>query len=431
MKIAIVSINYAPELTGIGVYSTGMAEYWAAHGDEVVVHTGFPYYPEWAKREADRGKWFERSTCNRVDLRRSFLYVPRRPRALTRILHELSFVLTSTLSYAFSGRSDVTLIVSPPLLLGVPIALLARAKGSLAVLHVQDLQPDAALELRMLPAGFLARALYALERLNYRVAHYITTISDSMLARIAHKGVPRTKLCLFKNWADLETDASPGGAPDFRCEWALADRFVVLYSGNLGAKQGLSTLLDVAQILADEPRIAIVIVGSGGEREALAASARERGLSNLQFRAPVAKPELARLLATADVSVIPQRVLVQDLVLPSKLCNLLAAGRPVIAGAHADSEMGRLITRWQCGVLVPPEDPAAMAQAIRSLYAEPDTAQALAARGPEAARALWDRATILDSLREQLCDWLDPERKLAVRKGSTAAAVPGETHGRP
>src|SRR5215510_13531405 len=97
-SIALVTINFAPECTGIGVYSSGLAEYLGERGYKVVVHTAFPYYPHWRKRAEDRGKLFREEWRGEVRVRRTYLFVPLRPNALKRILHELSFALTATLS---------------------------------------------------------------------------------------------------------------------------------------------------------------------------------------------------------------------------------------------------------------------------------------------------------------------------------------------
>src|SRR3974390_343365 len=160
MRIAIVSINYAPDQTGIAAYTTGMAEYLAASCHEVMVHTGFSYYPTWRKPADDRGKLYRSERLNGVCLHRYYLYVPRSPSALKRVVHEASFALCAFIGSLLSRRTDVTVAVSPPLPLAIPVLLGARLKRSRSILHVQDLQPDAAVNLGMIKDGVLASALY-------------------------------------------------------------------------------------------------------------------------------------------------------------------------------------------------------------------------------------------------------------------------------
>src|SRR5262249_19773586 len=112
MRIAIVGINYAPELTGIAVYTAGLAESMGARGMDVDVYTAFPYYPQWAKAPEHRRALGARETLNGVTVRRHYLYVPARPTAARRMLHELSFVVSASLGYLFGPRADCTIVVS-------------------------------------------------------------------------------------------------------------------------------------------------------------------------------------------------------------------------------------------------------------------------------------------------------------------------------
>lgn len=405
MRISIVSINYAPERTGIGVYTTGMAEFLAADGHDVTVHSGFQYYPEWKKSDADRGRAFRREQIHGVDLHRCYLYVPERPTSAKRILHELSFVISASMSYLFSRRADLTIIVLPPLALGAVIAVLAKLKRSATVLHVQDLQPDAAVELGMLRPGLLTRILYLLEEINYRLAGTVSTISEGMRAKIIEKGVPKPKTMLFRNWAN-DSFIQPGSRlTALREEWGLSqDHFVVLYSGNLGRKQGLESLLASAAMLADMPCIQFVIVGNGAEQPELVSNAESLGLSNIQFRPLQPLERLSELLATADVSVIPQKRAVTDIVLPSKLSNILASGRPVVAASPPTSDLAMILRAGDCGILVDPEDAGQMAAGIRRLASDP----ALCARYSMNARAYAEHHLLQASVIRRFAEALPP-----------------------
>ncbi len=405
MRISIVSINYAPERTGIGVYTTGMAEFLAADGHDVTVHSGFQYYPEWKKLDADRGHAFRREQVNGVDLHRCYLYVPERPTSVKRILHELSFVISASISYLFSRRADLTIIVLPPLALGASIAVLAKFKRSATILHVQDLQPDAAVELGMLRPGLLTRTLYLLERINYRLAGTVSTISEGMRAKIIEKGVPKQKTMLFRNWAN-DSFIQPGSRlTALREEWGLSpDHFVVLYSGNLGRKQGLESLLASAAMVADMPGIQFVIVGNGAEQAELVSNAARLGLSNIQFRPLQPLERLSELLATADVSVIPQKRAVTDIVLPSKLSNILASGRPVVAASPPTSDLAQILREGDCGILVDPEDAGQMAAGIRRLASDP----ALCARFSTNARSYAEQHLLQASVIRRFAESLPP-----------------------
>lgn len=367
MKISIVGINYAPDSTGIPVYTTGLAEYLSAGGHAVTVYTGFSYYPHWSKRPEDKGRLFRREILNGVDVRRHYVYVPARPSALKRMIHELSFVASVTLGYLFGPRAHLTIIVSPPLFIGIPVALIARLKGSRTVFHVQDLQPDAAVDLGMLKPGLLTGLFFFLEKLTYRLVDRVSTISQGMLERIASKGAPRRKLTLFRNWAHDHLVSPMGTDTRYRHDWQLGTQFVVLYSGNMGVKQGLNSVLDAAVALREQRDIVFVIVGDGSEKEALMERASTMQLGNVQFRPLQPMQRLSELLATADVAVVPQKQGVKDIVMPSKLSNLLASGRPVIAAAERETEVGRIVSESGCGVLVEPGNGREIAAATMQL----------------------------------------------------------------
>ncbi len=370
MRVSIVGINYAPDPTGIPVYTTGLAEYLADQGHTVSMYTGFPYYPRWAKAPEDRGRMFRREVRRGVTVRRHYIYVPSRPSALRRMLHELSFVFSVTLGYLIGPRADLTVVVSPPLFTGIPVALIAKLKRSRTIFHVQDLQPDAAVDLGMLKPGPLTGFFFFLERMTYRLFDTVSTISYGMLEKIASKGVPRGKLILFRNWAHDDLVTPMGTDTWYRREWNLGEKFVVLYSGNMGVKQGLDSLLEAAADLRERRDIVFLVVGDGGEKPLLMQRAREMGLDNIQFQPLQPMERLSELLATADVAVVPQKRGVKDIVLPSKLGNLLASGRPVIAGTDADTEFGRIVAESGCGILVEPGNGGQIAAAIADLSME-------------------------------------------------------------
>lgn len=421
-SVSVVSINYSPEITGIGVYSTGMARYLAEVGYRVVVHTGFPYYPMWGKAAADRRTRFREQWDEGIRVRRNYLYVPSRPTVARRILHELSFVISSSVSYLLGPKTDVTIIVSPPLFLGLPVALLAWLKGSKVLFHVQDLQPDAAVELGMMRRGLITRVLYGLERWTYRVADKVSAISPGMVRKIEAKGVSARKLLLFPNWADDTIVTPQSRNTRFRDRWDLGDRFVVLYAGNLGVKQGLGSVLEAAELLRDRKDIVFVIVGDGGEKQKLMQQARERSLENVQFRPLQAMSDLSELLATSDVSVVPQRRAVSDIVLPSKINNLLGSGRPIVVAADPGTDLHRVITDADCGLVVRPSDASALARALVTLCDSPETRATMSSNGRRLVETTLSQDVILGRFDLWLRSWIGADE--AESSLRTAAPEP-------
>ncbi len=381
-SVTVVSLNYSPEPIGIGVYSAGLAQHLNALGWPVRVLAGFPHYPQWRKSKNDRGVLYRTEhDAAGISLTRCYVFVPGRPTVLRRIAHELSFTFFCALRYAVSPRTDLTVVASPPLALAFVIALLGRLKGSRTIVHVQDLQPDAAIELGMIRCGRLTRILHTIERWTYKLASAVSTISSAMEERIAAKGVPHEKLILFRNWANSEAVVPGSHDTPLREEWGLGGKFVVLYAGAIGRKQGLDTLLDAAEQLRNRPAFAFVIVGEGGERAALEGAANARGLFNVSFRPLQPINRLSEMLATANTSVIMQRPGCGDIVLPSKLGNILASGRPVVAAASPNTELSRIVSGARCGLVVDPGDAAGLSEALVRLERDPVEAKGLGVNG--------------------------------------------------
>jgi len=395
LRVAVVTINYHPEPTGISVYSTGLAEFLFRRGHEVRVFTGFPYYPAWKKTPSDEGRLFASEDIDGVKVLRNYVYVPSKPTALRRIFHELSFSISALVRYLFSRRCDVTIVVSPPLLLAFLISFAGQIKKSLVLVHVQDLQPDAAIDLGMLKPGRFTDVLFAIERLTYSLAYRVSTISSAMRENIISKGVPKEKTILFKNWAD-ETLIKPlPPSQSLRNAWQLTDRFVVLYAGNMGVKQGLWILLKAAEAMLTDPDVVFVIVGDGGEKPDLVERAQRAGLMNVVFKSLVPREQLSQLLATADVSVITQKPGIDDLVLPSKLGNLLASSRPLIICTATGSELSDIAHGADCGIVIDPDDVNGLVAGIRHLRSNSEDSERMAKNGVVYVRSHLGKDAIL------------------------------------
>ncbi len=368
MKVLLCSANYAPELTGIGKYSGEMAAWLAAQGHEVRVVAAPPYYPAWRVAESHRGRAFLQERLAGVRVWRAPLWVPARPGGPARVLHLLSFGFASApllLWWALAWRPQVVVVVAPFLTSAPGAWLAARAAGARAWLHVQDWEVDVAFGMGLLKGEGLRRVVTAAERWLLRRFDRVSTISERMLQRAAAKGVAAQRLVRFPNWVDEQAirPLQPGTST-YRAELGLPEgAVVVLFSGTLGAKQGLQIIPQAARLLADEPALHFVICGDGPMKPELLRLAE--GLPAMRFLPLQPAERLGELLGLADMHVLPQDVAAEDLVLPSKLSGMLASGRPVVATCAPGSEMAAVV--GGCGLVVPPGDAPALAAALRRL----------------------------------------------------------------
>lgn len=379
MRIIVWGINYRPEPTGIAPFNAGLCEELRRRGHDAEMVTAFAYYPRWAKAPGDRGRAYRRDELDGVPVYRCWHYVPRRVTTLRRIVHELSFGLASLLRVALRPAADVYVVVSPPLILGPLAALVCRLKRRPYVFHVQDLQPDAAVGLGMVRPGLFTRLLYRVEASAYRHAAAVSGISEGMMTAFAAKGVPEVKRWLFPNWIRAGTSVSAGAAvraaAAFRAKYAIpSDCFVASYSGNLGRKQGLETLVEAVTLLerrsAGVRPIMVLLVGDGAMRETLAAQVQATGSAAVRMLPLLDETDYQGMLAASDVSLIVQAPGTGQYFFPSKLLSVLTAGCPVLSVADTESELAQAVADGSFGRNVPPADPEGLARALEELAAD-------------------------------------------------------------
>lgn len=366
MKLLLYSINFTPELTGIGKYTGEMTAWLAQHGHDVRVITAPPYYPAWQVSEGYSACCYKQQDWQGTRVYRTPLWVPTQPGGLKRLLHLASFALSSlpVLLAQWRWKPDIVFVVEPPLMCAPAASLFACLRGARSWLHVQDYEVDAAFDLGLVKGRVLRRWITAAEAWLMRRFDRVSTISGRMIERALAKGVDPARLLAFPNWVDISSIHPDMAGGVYRAELGIApDQVVALYSGNMGNKQGLEVLADMARQCEDDPRLVFVFCGNGSGRADL--QTRCTGLRNVQFLDLQPHERLGQLLTMADVHLLPQRADAADLVMPSKLTGMLASGRPVVATANPGTEVAQVVAG--CGLVVKPEDATALANAVKSL----------------------------------------------------------------
>lgn len=416
MRLLLFSLYYAPEPTATGKYNAEMVEWLAARGHRVDVITGLPHYPEWRVYPGYERVLWRVEQINGVRVFRAGHYVPA-PERLTasgRIALELTFSLNALpywLRNAVGSKYDVVFVVCPPMQLGVYARLYGVLRNVPWVFHVQDLQVDAALRLGMLDSR-LARFLYSVEEYLLKKATRVSTISEAMRARIVQKGVLESKTWLVPNWAEVDFIRPLPRANAFRRSLGVGDEdIVVMYAGNMGEKQGLELVLEVAQDLRDQISVQFVLIGSGAAKSRLEVMAHRMGLPNIKFLPVQPKELLPQVLASGDIHLVIQKRGVADLVMPSKLGNILAAGRPVVATADEGTDVHNVVVRNRVGLAVPPEDRGALAEAIKQLACAHELRQELGLNARDYAERCLDKEVILTELEARFYELLEADKR--------------------
>lgn len=382
MRILIYSYNYHPEPIGIAPLMTELAEGLVTRGHEVRVITGMPNYPQRQIYSEYQGKLFCTEQRNGVTIQRSCIWIRPKPGLLTRMLLDGSFVATSIFQALKGWRPDVILLTVPPLPISVPAALLGLIYSCPIVLNLQDILPEAAVHVGLLKNKSAIRVFEALEKFAYRTAHTISVIADGFTENLVGKGVSIDKIRCIPNWVDTKFICPlPKTENPFRRIHNLEEKFVVMYSGNIALTQGLQTVIQAAVRLKEVSEIVFVIVGEAKALDELSQLCTEHGLDNVLLLPFQPREQLPEMLAAADVGLVMQKHNVVGFNMPSKIQVLLASGRPIIASVPSTGTAARAVRQSGGGVVVEPEDPALLADAILDLHHNPAKVELLAQQG--------------------------------------------------
>jgi colanic acid biosynthesis glycosyl transferase WcaI len=429
VRILIYGLNFSPELTGIGKYTGELAAWLVDRGHDVRVVTAPPYYPAW-NVSAPYSGWRYRveRLAGGPQIYRVPLYVPAKQSGFRRITHLLSFAFFSLpvmLSQIF-WLPDIVFTIEPTFF-GTPAALfVARLTGAVSWLHVQDFEIDAAFELGLLPAkGPIHSAALRIERFFCKAFSRVSSISPNMIERALTKGVDPHKTVLFPNWVNVDTIQPQDQMLEnsFRRQLGLHGKIIILYSGNMGAKQGLELLVPLASSFGPDGAEAnadvhFLLCGDGAFRSQLEELLGSR--SNVSFLPLQPIDRLNDLLGAADIHLLPQRAGAADLVMPSKLTGMLSSGRPVIATADPGTQLALIVSgaglgkKGSCGLVVAAEDDAALQDAVVRLVNDRNLRDELGANARRYALEHMGKQEVMEQFEDDMLSatW---DRRVASR----------------
>ncbi len=371
MKILYVSQYFPPETNAPAARVYELARHWARMGHEVTVLTGFPNHPTGVIPPDYRAKW-RRLVCREhvdgINVIRVWLAPFANRGVQRRILNFISFWLSSSLVGTFLARPDTVIATSPQLLVGLTGWWLGKVKRAPFFFEVRDLWPE---ELTAVGASGRRSVVYrsseAVARFLYRRSDHIVVVTPAFKDRlIAHWGIDPKKISVVEN--GVETSLfSPGGDGVVRKELGLEGKFVVSYIGTIGMAHGLDTVLEVAEkVRADNPGIAFVLVGEGAERENLRSMAARKGLTNVLFVDQRPRELVPGYIRASDAClVLLKKKDYFTTVIPTKLLEFMACGRPVILGVEGQAR--EIVEHAGAGLCVEPENVGALATAILRL----------------------------------------------------------------
>jgi glycosyltransferase involved in cell wall biosynthesis len=330
-----------------------------------------------------------------ITIIRSYVYRAHHKSFVHRVFAFVSFMTSSFFAGLRVKNVDLIWGTSPPIFQGITAWALARLKRVPFLFEVRDLWPAFAISVGVLKNGILIWASEWLERFLYRAADRVMVNSPGYIAHVRDLGAKRVEF--VPNGADAGMfDPAKDGAR-FRSSHSLEDKFVVLYAGAHGMSNDLGVVLDAAQLMRDTPQIHIVLLGDGKEKANLQARAADLNLQNLSFIASVPKSEMADALAGADACLaILKPIEWYKTTYPNKVFDYMAAGRPIVLAI--DGVVREVVDAAGCGVFAEPGKPAALADAIRQLFADPEKSRAMGLAGRVYVEEHFDRAELADKL---------------------------------
>ena len=373
-RILLISYNYHPEPTGIGKYNGEMIGWFVNQGYDCTVITTYPYYPYWKVQEPYYKKrfWYsvEEKTGNKsngkLKIIRCPLYVPQQPSGLKRILLDLSFQVSALfplIGLIFRRKFDFILTIAPSFQQGLLGVIYKKIRGGKLVYHIQDMQIEAARDLKMIKSNALVKFLFSIEKYIFKQSEIVSSISDGMVEKIQQKA--GKEVYLFPNWTDTRLFYPIKNRAEIKKEFGYkpTDK-IVLYSGSIGEKQGLDAILHAANDLRGFPNLKFIICGSGPYKKELQKIATNLNLANVDFLPTQPFEKFNKFLNLADLHLIIQKASASDLVMPSKLTTILSVGGIPLITANEGSGLFSLVKEHNVGLIVEAENQTALNEGI-------------------------------------------------------------------
>ena len=433
LRILLLIVQFPPDVNSTGLLMSQVCQGLRQRGHRVSVITTFPHYAQFRVWDEYRGKLFAHSHEDGLDLLRLWVYASgRKVRMFERLLSYLSFAVLATVARLLSRRShDVVLCTNGSFFSGFAAQLGGLFRPAPFVYNVQDLYPETPVAAGQLTNRRAIAILERLERYMYQRAARVSVITPSFRENIVAKGLPPDKIALIPNFVDTAFIRPLPKDNAFAEQHGLADRFVVTHAGNLGLVYDLDTLLDAARLLADQPEFLFLIVGDGVARPALEQRAQALGLTNVRFLPFQPLESLPWLRAASDVQVSLYKPASGRYSMPSKIYEIMASGRPLLASAAPDSDVWKLVADSGCGLCVEPENPEQLAAALLRLQRDPAAREAMGRRGRELACASYSKEAVVaqyDALLRQVAQTAPVPRgaaPLSLNNGELTAATNG------
>ncbi len=401
MKILFLTHNFPPETNAVAIRTYEHAKLWVKMGHEVEVVTCAPNHPKGKLYPGFRNAVFQRQSMDGIDVTRVWTLLAANEGVVMRSLNYLSFLVSATAQAWRLAKPDIVVSSSPQLLTGLMGYPMSRLKRVPWVLEIRDLWPESIVAVGALERGFTVSILEALERFAYRKADHIVSVTRSFIDHFAGLGVPREKVSVVTNGADIALFAEPSYDAALASDLGVAGKFVAAYVGTHGMAHALTTVLDAADRLRGRDDIRFLLVGSGAEQARLRERRDAMGLGNVIMLDQQPRHRMPEIWGLSNASIVHLRKApLFRTVIPSKIFEAMAAGVPTLLGV--EGEAAEIVSDADAGLLFEPENAGALADAVVRLAADPGLVKRLGDNGRRAVSERYDRRVLATRYAELL-----------------------------
>ncbi len=395
MRILILTQYFPPETGAPQNRLYNLAMQLKKRATSITVLTAFPNYPRYEIMEGYRGKWFAKEVMDGLLIFRSYIFVKKSSSLFLRLLNYFSFVFSSLIVGLFKvGKADLIICESPPLFLGITAVFLKKIKKAKLVFNVSDLWPESAVKLGLVTNPFFIRLSTFLEEWIYRNADYISGQTQGIVRNIQNR-FPHKPVFWLRNGVNSAELQSRITDRNWKKEMGYDENDFLLYFGGLvGYAQGLDCILKAANRLKHLPAIQFAIVGDGPDKKRLEGMKEYLQIPNLKFYEGVPKNEIADVINSVDVAIIPLKRL--DIFLgaiPSKIFEILSLKKPLLLGIEGEAKT-LFIEEGKAGLAFKPENDEELAEQILNFYQNPALVKEFGNNGSKYVKQYFDQAQI-------------------------------------
>jgi colanic acid biosynthesis glycosyl transferase WcaI len=372
LNILFITENFPPEVNAAATRVYERACHWVKAGHSVTVLTCFPNFPQGRIYPGYRQSWYSAGDMDGIRVIRLPTYVARNEGFFRRTADFLSFMIVSVIASLFVRRPDVVAATSPQFFSAVAGWLIGAFKRRPFVFEVSDLWPASIAAVGAMSKGRIYHALEALELFLYRRAAAVVVLTASFRDDLIRRGIDPGKIAVVINGVDLSRYQKRGKDQELMAQFLLRDKFVVGYVGTHGMAHGLDNAVAAAEMLRDDDRFRLLLVGDGAAKSALVRQAEEANLTNVVFVPPQPKAMMPRFWSICDAALIHlKNDATFSEVIPSKMFEAMAMGVPLLMAAPA-GEASRILEREAAGVRVSSDSPSALAEETRRWMNHPE-----------------------------------------------------------